>query len=180
MLFLESGAAEECPTMPAPMFLFGEKKQAICTSTYIRPEKKVLSANKDCSRVWLEDYLYVSCLLRGVVILTPSTSRSKYIVELGEGLDDVEVSLLIENGLKNRFPVACDTWKSQTSKSEETLRKQIAEKKKRVDEELDNDRPLLEDTLTREVARRIWEAYPYVSPFLIYIYSGILMSSKVA
>ena len=169
MLFLESSTAEECPTMPAPMFLFGEKKQAICTSTYIRPERKVLRVNEECSRVRLEDYLYVTCLLCGVVMLTPSMSRSKYIVELGEGLDDIEVSLLIENGLKKRFPVACATWKSQTSESKETAWKQVVEKKKQVDEELVNDKPLLEDTLAREVVRRICEAYPYVLLFLFYL-----------
>ena len=64
--------------------------------------------------------------------------------------------------MKKKFPAACDTWKSRISESKEATQKCISEKKKRVDEELSNGKSLLEDSLAREVTRRVSEAYPYV------------------
>jgi hypothetical protein len=163
MLFPKAGVAEECSTMPAPIFLSGEKKQAVCTSMSILPQKKVEKVNKEVNSFVLESYLYVTYSLCIVSLLTPP--RSKYPVELSQDLDDAAVSLLIQNGLKKKFRVACDTWKSRIAESKETFWKSVQEEKKHVDEELGNDRPLLEDTLTREVVRRILEVYPCVSLF---------------
>lgn len=160
MLFPESGDAEEHSLMPAPVFLSGEKRQAIYTTAYIRPEKKVDNVNKELNQTVLNNYLYVTCSLCNVMILT--LSRSKYYIELSQDLDDAAVSLLIENGLKKRFPAACDTWKFRTSESRETSKKCVVEGKHRVEEELNHGKSVLEDILGREVARRISEAYPCV------------------
>ena len=70
--------------------------------------------------------------------------------------------LLIENGLGSRFPVPCVTWRSSNAKHKEVTQKCIYEEKRKVDEKLKNDRLLLEDTLAREVVRRILDACPYV------------------
>jgi len=88
--------------------------------------------------------------------------RSKYSIDLSEDLDDAAVSLLIEHGLGRRFPTVCGAWRSRNSENEEASRKRISEEKRRVDEQLREDRPKLEDGLSREMIRRILDAYPYV------------------
>ena len=64
MLFPEPGVAEECPTTPTPFFLSGEKRQAFCAPTFIRPEKKVAKVNKEVNHVMLNEYLYATCSLK--------------------------------------------------------------------------------------------------------------------
>lgn len=77
-----------------------------------------------------------------------------------EDLDDDLVSLLIEHGLGSRFPTPCNSWRSCTTKSKETTQKRVFEGKQRVDEQLNNDQPLLEDTLAWEMVKRILDACP--------------------
>ena len=164
MLFPESSVTEGQPAKFMPVFLFGEKRQAVRTSTLIPPAKRVEKINRDCNRTHFQNFLYVSCYSRNIKLIL---SRSKYYIDLNRDLDDVAVSLLIENGLGKRFPVPCDAWRSRSAENKETLRKSIFEEKRRVDEQLKNDQPLLEDTLAKEVIRRIIDAYPYafqVSP----------------
>lgn len=160
MLFHEPSLVEGCSTMSTPMFLSGEKRQAVYTLSLIGPEKRVIEINEVVDSISLNNYLYVNCPLSDVAILT--TSRSKFSIELDEDLNDAAVSLLIENGLKKRFPAACEVWKCRTSKSRETAQKCMFEKKKRIDEELGKDKSLLEDSLGREVARRILKVCPCV------------------
>lgn len=77
-----------------------------------------------------------------------------------EDLDDNLVSLLIKHGLGSRFPTPCNSWRLYTTKSKETTQKHIFEGKQRVDEQLNNDRPLLEDTLARGMVKKILDACP--------------------
>jgi len=77
-----------------------------------------------------------------------------------EDLDDALVSLLIEHGLGSRFPAPCNSWKLHTTQSKETTQKCIFEGRQLVDEQLNNDQLLLEDTLLREVVKRILDACP--------------------
>jgi len=60
MLFPEPSSAEEHPMSSTPVFLSGEKKQAVRTSTLIPPVKKVERVKRECSAVLLRDYLYVT------------------------------------------------------------------------------------------------------------------------
>jgi len=60
MLFPEPSGAEGHSMNSAPVFLSGEKMQAVCTSTHIPPVKKVERVNRECSAVQLRDYLYVT------------------------------------------------------------------------------------------------------------------------
>ena len=159
MLFPESSLAEGQPATFTPMFLSGEKRQAVCTSILIPPAKKVEKINRECNRTNLQNYLYVSCYPCNTTKLIPS--RSKYYVDLNRALDDDAVSLLIEHGLGKRFTPAYEAWRSRNAENKEILRKSISEEKRRVDEQLKNDQPLLEDTLEREIARRILDEYPY-------------------
>jgi hypothetical protein len=87
-------------------------------------------------------------------------SRSTHLVGLSQDLDDDAVSLLIESGLKNRFPPACSTWKSLFSESKNIKQKSIYERKKHIDEELEKEKPFLVGTFVREMIRRISEAFP--------------------
>jgi len=167
MLFPEPSAADGHPVNPTPIFLSGEKRQAVRTSTLIPPVKKIEMVNKECNRFQLQDYLYVTSNLYSATELTPS--RSKYSFDLGEGLDDAAVSLLIKHGLGSRFPTVCDAWLSRDAESKESARKCTFEGKQSVDEQLKNDRPFLEDTLAREVTRRILDAYPYASLFKFHL-----------
>ena len=89
--------------------------------------------------------------------------RSKYSIDLSNDLDDAAVFVLIEHGLGNRFPAPCISWRSCNAKSKETMQKSIYEGKRQVDEQLKNGQSLLEDTLTREIMRRILDACPYVT-----------------
>ena len=160
MLFPEPSALEGRPTNPMPAFLSGEKRQAIRTSTFIPPKKTVERASGTCYPTQLRNYLYVASYLYNTNDLTPP--RSKYSIGLGEDLDDAAVSLLIKQGLGSRFPTPCDAWKSRNAESEKTAQKSIFEEKRRVDEQLKSDQPLLEDTLARGVISRILDKYPYV------------------
>lgn len=135
--------------------------QAVLTSTLIPPKRRGEKFNKEINYLQLNEYLYVTIQLYDSLKLT--LPRSKYSIELSQDLDDTAVSLLIENGLKNRFSTACATWESQNSESKEIARKSSVEGKKSVDEDLRREQPLLEDILAREMIRRILEAYPYVS-----------------
>ena len=63
MLFPEPGVTEECPTTLTPAFLAGEKRQAIYTTAFIRPEKKVEKVTQVINRLSLGDYLYVTSSL---------------------------------------------------------------------------------------------------------------------
>jgi len=54
MLFHEHVVTGGQPTNPVPVFLSGEKKQAVYTSTLTLPASKVVS------QVQLQDYLYVT------------------------------------------------------------------------------------------------------------------------
>jgi hypothetical protein len=146
---------------PTPVFLSGEKRQAVHTSTLIPPVKTVEKVKQDCNHIRLQTYLYVISHLYGTIKLTPS--RSKHPIDLSKDLDDAAVSLLIEHGLGSRFPTACDAWRSRNTESKKATWKSISEGKRRVDEELKNDQPLLEDALAKEVTRRILDACPYVS-----------------
>jgi hypothetical protein len=160
MLFPKPGAVEGHSTVPTPVFLSGERGQAVLTSTLIPPERKVEKVNK-INYPRLNEYLYVTIRLYDSLKLT--LPRSKYYIELSHDLDDIAVSLLIKGGLKNRFPTPCVTWESQNSESKEIVRRDTVERKKSVDEELKRSQPLLEDILAREMIRRILEEYPYVS-----------------
>ena len=104
-----------------------------------------------------------------------TSSRSKYSIELSQDLDDSAVSLLIEHGLGSRFPTTCNAWKAQNNKSKEATRKSIFEKKQYIDKQLKNDQPLLEDTLAREIIRRILDKLPYVLLFDSVCQNNILM-----
>ena len=168
MLFPEpSVATERDPTSSVPVFLSGEKRQAVRTSTLIPPVKRVEKINRECNHTQLQNYLYVSPCPYNTTTLIPS--RSKYYIDLSQDLDDTAVSLLIEHGLGKRFPTACDTWKSRNAENKEIVRKSIFEEKQRVDEILKNERPLVEDTLARGIARRILDAYPYVLSFKLHL-----------
>ena len=173
MLFPEPIVAEGLPTTPAPVFLSGEKRQAVRTSTPVPPVKTVERVNKEVNQVRLQDYLYVISHLSSTMELTPS--RSKYSIELSQDLDDSAVSLLIENGLGSRFPTPCDAWKAQNTKSKEATRKTIFEKKQDINKKLKNDQSLLADTLAREITGRIQNELPYVLPFDSCLSNKILM-----
>lgn len=144
-----------------PVFLSGEKRQAVRTSTPIPPEKKVERVNKEWNHTLLQSHLYVTFHLCSTMKLMQP--RSKYIVDLSKDLDDVEVSLLIKHGLGSRFPTACDAWKSRNIGSEETAQQRISEEKRRIDEELRNDQPWLEDILAKETTKIILDVCPYAS-----------------
>lgn len=60
MLFPEPSVAKGYPTNPVPVFLLGEKRQAVRTSTLIPQVKTVEKVNRECSSVQLRDYLYVT------------------------------------------------------------------------------------------------------------------------
>ena len=60
MLFPEPSVAGGPPTNSAPVFLSGEKRQAVRTSTPIPPVKNVERIDKEYSAVRLRDYLYVT------------------------------------------------------------------------------------------------------------------------
>ena len=63
ILFPKSSLAEGQLTTLTPMFLFGEKRQAVLTSTLIPPVKRVEKINRECNRINFQNYLYVSCYL---------------------------------------------------------------------------------------------------------------------
>jgi len=71
MLFPEPSVAEGHPANPVPVFLSGEKRQAVRTSTLIPPVKNVETVKRECSAVRLRDYLYVSFRLCNNVLLIP-------------------------------------------------------------------------------------------------------------
>ena len=159
MLFPKPGVAEGHPTTSMPVFLSGEKRQAVRTSTLIPPGKTVKTANWKCNRVQLQNHLYaIFHLCDTIELMLP---RSKYSIDLSRDLDDAAVSLLIYHGLGNKFPTACDGWASRSAKSKAMAQKEVLEGKRRVDEQLENDKPLLGATLAREMTRRISDAYPY-------------------
>ena len=167
MLFLEPTVAEGQPTNHVPVFLSGERRQAVYTSTLIGPVKTVDKLKKEVNRVQLQDYLYVTSHLSSPMKLTPL--RSKYSIELDQDLDDSAVSLLVENGLKRRFPDAYHAWEIRNTESKKTAQKSVFENKLNVDKHLRDDQPLLEDALTREITRRILDSYPYVLLFEFYL-----------
>ena len=158
MLFLEPTVAGD--QQANAVFLSGERKQAIRTSAPVPPAKKVDRVNKEIFQLQLKSVLYVTYYLSDVTKLTPL--RTKYHIELSRDLDDAAVSLLIENGLGMKFPTACDTWKAQNAENKEVTRNSISEGKRLVDKQLNDDKPLVEDVLTREIIRRILGAFPYV------------------
>ena len=166
MLFPEANDIEGHPTVPMPMFLSGEKRQAVLTSAFIPPVKKVVKVGGEINQVQLKNYLYVTSKSYNPMKLT--LSRSKCSIGLSGDLDDDAVSLLINNGLKTRFPTVCGAWELHKSESKEVTQKSILEKKKQVDEDLKNNQPLLEDTLAWEITRKISDAYPYVLPTQFY------------
>ena len=67
----EPDIAEGHPTDTVPVFLLGEKKQAVRTSTLIPQVKTVERFNKECSPIQLRDYLYVTFHLCNNVELIP-------------------------------------------------------------------------------------------------------------
>jgi len=168
MLFPEPIVAEGHPTNPVPVFLSGEQKQAVRTSTLIPPRETVEKVSKEIYQVPLQNYLYVASHLPNPMRLTPSRS-TKYSVELSQDLDDSAVSLLVENGLHKRFPSACDAWKARNTESKEVARKSVSENRQLVDKQLRDDQPLLEVALAREITRRIMNAYPYVLLFEFFL-----------
>ena len=131
IIFPKLNTADGNPTNPMPEFLSGEKRQAVRTSTLIPPAKKVKRINEECNRTQLQNYLYVSSYSYKATKLT--LSRSKYSIDLSQDLDDAAVSILVQNGLDNKFPAACGAWKSRNAESKETARKSIIEEKQRVD-----------------------------------------------
>ena len=157
-LFPEPAVAGGQPTNA--VFLSGERKQAIRTSTLIPPRKKVAEFNKEIPQVQLQNILYVTYYLSGVMKLTPL--RTERFIELSRDLDDTAVFLLIENGLGTKFPTVCEAWKVQNAKNKEVTRKNVSEGKQLVDQQLKDGQPLLEDMLTGEIIRRILDTSPYV------------------
>ena len=173
MLFPETIVMEGHPIQPIPVFLSGEQKQAICTSTRIPPTKTVKKVKEEIYQTQLKNYLYIISHLSDPMKLTPS--RSKYSIELSQDLDDSAVSILVENGLCNRFPAACNALKAQNTKSKAIIQQCVFEKKKLVDKDLKNDQLLLEDTLAREIGMRILNAYPYVLLFKFHLSNKVLI-----
>lgn len=166
MLFPEASVVEGSLTTSMPVFLSGEKRQAVYTSTFIPPEEKVEKLTGEVTRVLLNNHLYVISQLCSTTKLT--LLRSKSFIDLSTDLDDAAVSLLIDNGLKSRFPTVCSAWKVHNSEIKDATQKSIHQKKKDVDEELRNGKPLLDDALAKEILRRILDAYPYVTPIEFY------------
>ena len=156
MLFFETSIGGEHPA--TPVFLSGEKRQAVYTSILIPPKKGVKKIDK-VNRVQLRDYLYV---LSQYIVIKLTLSRSTHVVDFSQDLDDDAVSFLIENGLKDRFPNACDAWKSRNSENQGNLQESTNEKKAFIDKELEKDKPSLEGTLASEMIRRFVEEYPWV------------------
>lgn len=142
------------------VFLSGERKQAIRTSALIPPTKRVDEINKDIFQAQLKNVLYVIYYVFDVTKLMPL--RTKYSIELSRDLDDAAVSLLIENGLDMKFPTICDTWKTQNAKNKEMTRKSVFEGKQLADKRLNDDKPLVENALTREIITRILGISSYV------------------
>ena len=68
-LFSEPNVAEGYQTNSVPVFLSGEKRQAVRTSTHIPPVRNVEWVNRECSAVRLRDYLYVALSLHDNVWL---------------------------------------------------------------------------------------------------------------
>jgi len=164
MLFPEPVVAEGHPTNTVPVFLSGEQKQAVRTSTLIPPREKVEEVSEEIYQLPLQNYLYVASHLSNPMRLTPSRS-TKYSIELSRDLGDSAVSLLVENGLHKRFPSACNAWKARNAESKKVFQKSVSENRQLVDKQLRDDQPLLEDVLAREITRRILNAYPYVLLF---------------
>jgi len=71
MLFSEPSIGEGHPTNSVPVFLLGEKRQAVRTSTPIPQVKSVEKIKRECSSVRLRDYLYVTFHLCNNVELMP-------------------------------------------------------------------------------------------------------------
>lgn len=167
MLFPEPNVTEGQSTNSVPVFLSGEIKQAVYTSTLIPPKETVEWVNREVNPVQLQNYLYATSHLSNTMRLTSPSSQNS--IGLNRDLDDSAVSLLIENGLGKRFSTACNTWKDQNTKNKEIFRGSVFEKKQHVDNQLKKDKPLLEGALAREIARRISDAYPYVLIFGFYL-----------
>lgn len=60
MLFPEASVIEGHPTTSMPVFLSGEKRQAVYTSTIIPPVKGVEKVDGEINQVRLRNYLYVA------------------------------------------------------------------------------------------------------------------------
>jgi len=60
MLFPESSTVQGHPANHMPVFLSGEKRQAIRTSTYIPPVEAVEKVKENCNQVRLQDYMWVT------------------------------------------------------------------------------------------------------------------------
>ena len=142
-----------------PVFLSGEKRQAVCTSTPIPPVKTVEKVNRECSHIQLQHYLYATFCPCNATKLT--LSRFKHFIDLSKDLNDTAVSLLIEHGLEKRFPSPCSAWKARSAESERITQKTIAEGKQSVDAQLKNDQPQLKDILAREIVKEILNTYWY-------------------
>jgi len=61
-LFPEPSIADGPQNNSVPVFLVGEKRQAVYTSTHIPQVKTVEKVSRECSSVRLRDYLYVIVL----------------------------------------------------------------------------------------------------------------------
>lgn len=66
MLFPEPSVSDGHPVASMPVFLSGEKRQAVYTSTPIPPVKTVEKVNKECNHFQLQSYLYVTfiCIIQ--------------------------------------------------------------------------------------------------------------------
>jgi len=63
MLFPEPSTVQGHPSNHMPVFLFGEKRQAVRTSTYIPPAEAAEKVKENCNPVRLRDYMWVTSSL---------------------------------------------------------------------------------------------------------------------
>lgn len=90
---------------------------------------------------------------------------------ISESLDDRGLNVLVNAGLRKRFPTECGNWTRESIAVEAQCKKKRGNELRKMKEKLDKEEDGLAATIHEAVVDEVLKLYPCVSFFLSSLYS---------
>ncbi|KAL6309202.1 hypothetical protein BKA93DRAFT_724346 [Sparassis latifolia] len=125
-----------------PVLLLGETLQGFITCNYVPPRKRSDIVQSPFSRMALS-----KILSSGAICISPQ-------------LDDKAIELLLNGGLKERFPHESRNWSQCRERARQEVEAEVKEQEATIKKRFDSDSERLKCTLRGVVSRALQDTYP--------------------
>lgn len=96
---------------------------------------------------------------------------------LSKGLDEGAINILIQCGLRDRFPAECMNWENGVTEAHKLREEKVNQMKANLREELDSKSAQLEDRLRQSIVDSTVNTFPY-EPFVTEKYVWLMLFSS--